>query len=550
MMDEAAHFNLVDEPWIRVRDKDGVSRELSLWDLFAYAGGLRCLANDLPTQDFAILRMLLAIVQRSISSGLDEDDDPAEIWADLWNADVLPIEEIHSYLADWRHRFDLFDPERPFMQVPGMHTSKNELSAVTKVIADIPDNEALFSLVSGEGCESLSYAQAARWLIHAHAYDTAGIKSGVVGDPNVKGGKSYPIGTGWCGNFGGLMLEGANLRETLILNLILCGDEEGELFSADDLPAWEQELREFGGTSRYPSGRADIFTWQSRRILLVRQDASVVGVVLTNGDKLEPRKMNKIEPMTSWRRSQKQEKKLGLPLVYLPAGHSSNRAFWRGLSSVLEPVFQKTEGISPGILAWANYLSGSNGGNCFPINARLVMRAIGLEYGTQSSVVVNLIDDKLEMSSYMLSPDGEPLVNFACKCVEITEDAVKVLGDLAVNLYLAAGGDDEDDKKKTDIRTSVKSRAFFEVDSAFRRWFAALGARTNAEAARSEWYTQLHGILAGIARDLIDEAGPAAVRGSQQKNCWITAGKAEAWFYSTLNKALSHGSEEEKVKEG
>ena len=221
-MSEDVHFNLVDEPWIRVRDMRGISRELSLWDLFACAGELKCLANDLPTQDIAILRLLLAILQRSLSPSLDEDDDPAEVWARLWEAHTLPVEEIHSYLEKWRHRFDLFDPDYPFMQVAGMRTSKDDFSAVTKIIADIPDNEPLFSLVSGKGCESLSFAEATRWLVHVHAYDTAGIKSGVVGDPNAKGGKSYPIGTGWCGNLGGLLLEGTNLHETLILNFILC----------------------------------------------------------------------------------------------------------------------------------------------------------------------------------------------------------------------------------------------------------------------------------------------------------------------------------------
>ncbi|MDK7723953.1 type I-E CRISPR-associated protein Cse1/CasA [Slackia exigua] len=548
-MSEDVHFNLVDEPWIRVRDMRGISRELSLWDLFACAGELKCLANDLPTQDIAILRLLLAILQRSLSPSLDEDDDPAEVWARLWEAHTLPVEEIHSYLEKWRHRFDLFDPDYPFMQVAGMRTSKDDFSAVTKIIADIPDNEPLFSLVSGKGCESLSFAEATRWLVHVHAYDTAGIKSGVVGDPNAKGGKSYPIGTGWCGNLGGLLLEGTNLHETLILNFILCGSEESELFPDNDLPVWERDLKEFGGALRCPDGRADIFTWQSRRVLLMQRNSRVVGAILTNGDKLESRNMNHREPMTAWRRSKNQEKKFGLPLVYLPASHNANRALWRGLSSVLEPIFQKGDAVSPGILTWAHYLSSSNGGNCFPIDARLIAHAIGLEYGTQSSVVTNLIDDKLEMSSYLLSPEGAPLVNFACGCVEKTEEAVKTLGSLAVNLYLASGGDSE---SSLGVREAAKSRAFFEIDRLFRVWFSALGSRTNAEAARAGWYAQLRDVLMRLAQELIGEAGPAAVRGSQLKNKkdWMTAGKAEARFYATLDCILSCGSKEEKVKEG
>lgn len=66
-MDEMVSFNLIDEPWIRVRDDAGAVREVSLLELFSQAPRFRCLANDLPTQDFAILRVLLAILQRAIS---------------------------------------------------------------------------------------------------------------------------------------------------------------------------------------------------------------------------------------------------------------------------------------------------------------------------------------------------------------------------------------------------------------------------------------------------------------------------------------------------
>ena len=84
MMDARVSFNLVDEPWIRARDGDGNVREFSLSGLFSEAPRLQCLANDLPTQDFAILRVLLAILQRSIAPNLDEEDDPAEVWGELW----------------------------------------------------------------------------------------------------------------------------------------------------------------------------------------------------------------------------------------------------------------------------------------------------------------------------------------------------------------------------------------------------------------------------------------------------------------------------------
>ena len=116
-MDEKIRFNLIDEPWIRVLDDAGTAKEVSLLELFHQAPKLKCLANDLPTQDFAILRVVLAILQRSISpmlDDLDEDMEPAEVWGQLWEASELPMDVIEVYLAKWHDRFDLFDPERPY----------------------------------------------------------------------------------------------------------------------------------------------------------------------------------------------------------------------------------------------------------------------------------------------------------------------------------------------------------------------------------------------------------------------------------------------------
>ena len=151
-MSQNASFNLVDEPWVRIRDGEGESREVSLIELFEQAPHIKCLANDLPTQDFAILRVLLAILQRSIAPMLDEDDDPAEVWGGLWNAPELPVAEVREYLNEWHDSFDLFGVEMPFMQVADLRTAKNEVSTIKKIVADIPDGDELFSLRTGKGC--------------------------------------------------------------------------------------------------------------------------------------------------------------------------------------------------------------------------------------------------------------------------------------------------------------------------------------------------------------------------------------------------------------
>lgn len=545
-MEERASFNLVDEPWILARGDDGVVKELSILDLFRQAPKLRCLANDLPTQDFAILRVLLAILQRAISpmvDELDEDVEPSELWGQLWNAPELPMESIEAYLTKWHDRFDLFDQERPFMQVPDLRTPKGELSPVKKIIADVPDNDSLFSLRSNDALEYLTFAEATRWLIHVQAFDTAGIKSGVLDDPNASGSRSYSKGTSWAGNLGCLFFEGNSLFETLLLNLILWGTEDDEFFSDKDFPVWEQPLRPFGDLDRVPTGRADIFTWQSRRIRLAQQHGIVNGLVLTYGDKLEARNMHRFEPMTAWRRNANQKKKLGIAPVYLPIRHRVSRSLWRGLSSIfsVESNEEKAETFVPGILSWVGFLASNGGGRWLSQKVLLQVHGVGFEYGTQSSVYIEIIDDAIQLSSFLLSPEGLPLVRLACDCVDKTDQAVAALGNLAANISIASGANQPN---ANDLADKVRAEAYFKLDSLFRCWLADLGIDGDAIVAREQWYLRARETLSSIARKYVIEAGPDAIVGSLKKggkgktDIWVTAPRAEAWFHSALKRAL------------
>lgn len=557
-MEGKASFNLIDEPWICVRDDTGVAKEVSLLELFRQAPRLQCLANDLPTQDFAILRVLLAILQRAISptlDDLDEDVGPAEVWGRLWEASELPMDAIEAYLAKWRDRFDLFDPRHPFMQVPDLRTSKDEWLPVAKIIADVPDGDRLFASRSSYKLDYLTFAEAARWLVHVQAFDTAGIKSGVVGDPTMKDGKSYPRGTGWAGSLGGIFIEGDTFRDTLLLNLIVRGDGDNEVFPDDDLPAWEQPLSRYGSLDKMPTGRADIFTWQSRRARLVVQQGAVVGLVLTNGDKLESKNMHRTEPMTAWRRSPNQEKKLHQTPIYLPATHRSNRALWRGLSSLFSEDNQDdgpVRGFIPGVLAWAGFLASANGGRRLSHKNTLQIHGIGFEYGKQSSSIVESIDDAVLLSSFLLSPEGAPLVALACNCVDNTDKAVSALGSLATNLLIAAGGDQAG---TTGLNNKAKAEAYFELDSLFRSWLASLGDGSNPADVRTQWNSQARELLNSRARGYVVGAGPKAVTGALKKgsrgmsDVWVTAAKAEAWFHAALKKALPLESDIERKED-
>lgn len=61
-------FNLLDEKWIPVIVDDKGRRELaSLLDVFKEAPNYRSLAGDMATQDFAVFRLLLAVLHTVFS---------------------------------------------------------------------------------------------------------------------------------------------------------------------------------------------------------------------------------------------------------------------------------------------------------------------------------------------------------------------------------------------------------------------------------------------------------------------------------------------------
>ncbi|HKT04805.1 MAG TPA: type I-E CRISPR-associated protein Cse1/CasA, partial [Rugosimonospora sp.] len=203
-------FSLIDEPWILAQRVNGEVTQVSLLDLVRYAHELRAIVGQPATQEFAILRLVLAVLHAA-TRGPTTDS-----WSDMWRCDRLPVDAVGAYLDRYRERFDLLHPRAPFYQVAGLQTAKDEVFGLERLIADVPTGPRLFTGRSGEALRQISFGEAARWLVHAQAFDVSGIKSGAVGDSRVKKGKGYPIGTGFAGSLGGVFADGDTVRETLL----------------------------------------------------------------------------------------------------------------------------------------------------------------------------------------------------------------------------------------------------------------------------------------------------------------------------------------------
>jgi CRISPR system Cascade subunit CasA len=537
--DSRSSFLLTDQPWIPVLDPAGRTRTVSLRELFAECAEMRGLACELPTQSFAILRLLLAVLHRAVGGPADE-----RAWRALWTAPRLPMPDIDDYLTEFRDRFDLLHPTTPFYQVADLRTANNEVFRLARIIADVPSGAAYLTCRLGPGVARIPHAEAARWLVHGHAYDVAGIKSGAVGDPRVSGGKVFPQGTGLCGAVGGVFLEGRTLRETLLLNLVPLDSPYLRRDERRDVPVWERPPLGSGeedDASRGPHGPVSLYTWQSRRIRFVGDGEAITGVLLCYGDKLSWEDRHQVDPMTGWRRSAAREKELKRQPVYLPATHDPARALWRGLDALLPPMVGTgaADGparLAPGLAQWLSRLR--NAGHV-DAGFRVTMTAVGVVYGTQQSIVDDIYHDSLTMTVRAFDA-AEGLRSTIVDSAADADAAVKALRTLAANLCRAAGGSGSgSDGPPGAAGDRAASLGFAALDQRFRRWLAALDATSDPVEARTVWQRTVREVVASLGDELVAAAGPSAWAGREiDKDRYVSSAQADLWFRRALRQAL------------
>lgn len=531
-------FNLLDEPWLGVRDLKGQTKTVSLRGAFASAHQLVGLAGDLPTQEVALLRLLVAILYRALPAPLSIEDR-VDLWERWWTEEALPIAEIDGYLGQYRERFDLLHPHTPFMQVATL--SANKTSGLGKLIADMPDGEQYFTTRAARGADSIELAEAARWLVHAQAYDPSGIKSGAHDDPRVKGGKGYPIGIGWTGWCGLLIPQGRTLKETLLLSMALNVDSAGPGRDADR-PVWERApvtgAPEVGHEE--PHGTADLLTWQVRRVRLITVGDRVVDALITNGDPIHPRNRQQLEPHCAWRHSPTQEKLHG-GQVYMPRAHEPERALWRGLPGLL-PLTEVEDDrassgpapiLAPTVLHWLATLVYED---VLPGHYPVRLRAVGVTYGSNSSTISAVTDDRVRLRAVVL---GERrLCDLVRDMVFSAEAAVRVLCRLAVDLAAASG-----EHETEGHRDRASEDAYAALDRPFRRWLDSVDDVDLDVLARA-WQDEVRQILVRIGDDLIKAAGRPAWLGrnvegfSGSGRHHMDASRAALKFRAALQRAL------------
>ena len=529
-------MNLVSSPWIPVINTSGSTELISIRTALNHAGDYLDVAAELPSMDFGIRRILLAILYRATIEQLDEGD-PFEIWKSWWIAGEFPSDSINAYLDTWEHRFDLFDETTPFLQTPSLHTQKGDWKDLGVLISDSPGAGALYNQLDPDA--PVDPATAARWLIHANAFDYSGIKSGAVGDKRVKGGKGYPMGIGWSGWLGCTTIKGQNLFETLALNFVANRELDDDTFEKD-LPIWEEKpLTSSARPEARAWGQVSLITWPQRRIRLKEEHGLVTGVLICNGDPVDYTNQRGNEYMSPWRYSKPQSSKAKQP-IYMPSGLQPGRAMWRGIETLLPPSSenmvkapdkQSVHASYPATtVEWIGELTTRR---ILPTTFQMNLEVTSVIYGTQSAVIDQVIQDSLTFPALLATTEGEQLRAIVATAVQRADIAANALAKFAGNLARAEGGE------PATATESTRKSVFSLIDPLFRDWLSRLTiSEKEAEVELQQWTDQLRYLVKDEGATLVQRTSPAAWTGREIDDRLYTVGQAEAWFFVEINKSL------------
>lgn len=534
-------FNLLTEPWIRVRLRDNTVQEVSLADALLHAQDYVDLAGEMPTQDAAMLRLLLAVLFTVFSrvnvegepESFEEEDDALARWGDLWQLGRFPERPIRDYLEQWKDRFWLFHPTHPFWQVP---TLSNGIAFDGKKLngerAESGNKTPLFQNISKTECAVLTYAQAARWLIYQNGYDERG------GRP--KGGNKPRHGVGWLGQIGFVAVKGKNLYETLLRNMAF--PTEQDALQEKQIPCWERECAKTEQSVEIvmPKNQAELLTLQSRRILLKRSETvpGVIGYEVLGGDYWDGENAFG-EQMTLWRRTSKENEKV----TYEPQQHEMGKQLWRELPSMLEP-----EGRKPGVLIWNQKLQSLR---ILSEKEQIVISMVGIRYDDQGASVKDVYTDQLEMQLATLNDLGRKWTVRINREVQRCEETAKNIGTLCMELKLAGGLDYnkvKGFKDKQKVTEEARAQFYFAVDQPFRLWLQSIDPETDKlDEKVDEWQEKARKLAAELGRQMVERAGNAAFVGhrvevktggkkDEKKTVLYTAPKAYNSFLYNLRK--------------
>ena len=537
-------FNLLDEPWIIVKTKTNETKTWSILELFEHAHEAQELAGELPTQDIAIMRLLLAIMHGAfVTDEIETADDAIDLWTSMWEEKQFRFDEIKAYLEPYHDRFWLFHPTQPFYQSAHIKQNMDAYKAakgkkvsseikwktVARLVGDLfqSDNAPrLFPVRTGEAQNCLTYAEAARWLLHLNGFDDDSAKM------------PTPKGVGYLGQLGLIYAKGRNLFETLMLNFILV-DERNEVFADNEENSkayWEKPVCEtIEREIPQPRAQKDLLTMQSRRIFLHREQGMVTGYLLTMGDYFAKDASLLNEVMTVWKRDNTRD--------FAPRRHQLESQMWRDLSSLLGMKIKNDDKArQPGIIHWLQLLEDAAEAIRFDVELFHIC-VTGASYDLKGAgwQIVDYVQDDLTINASLLAKMNEIWIQEIIDVLEKTKKAINSFGYFVTDI--AEGSGDSMQKsnqiQKRELAKFAQEDGYYHLDQSFRRWLLCINPeKDNLEERTVEWLHIAKQTLLQLAQEELDRCSETAIVGRVKDGTVQNAIKSFREFQYRIKKAL------------
>lgn len=519
-------YNLLDEKWIQVASKDTVEK-VSIKELFADAAKYKELAGDMKTQDFAVMRVMLAILH-TVFSRFDSKGDPYEFfevdeksflqigeleendledyeealyqtWIDIWNAKEFP-KIVDEYLEKWRERFFLYDDKYPFFQVTKEVIEKDAAGGgefygknINRLVSESNNKQAYFSPKDESYKEYIVDDELARWLITLQGYIGTSDKKKV--------GSAKTYSKGWLYDLGGVYLQGNNLFETLMLNFVIAHNENNNLLKTQK-PCWEAETIEKNIELYFHNGIgniASLYTAWCREIFIdpnrTKEDKFVCFIAklpeIEHSDAF-------LEPMTVWKYNDTGEYKD----KYRPRKHDANKSMWRNFG-LLTGVGEGTR--KPGVIEWLNKLCDISESEELGFNKEnITLCAVCmLDDGNATSwAPIDEVEDTLNLKERVLVDTGD---NGWIIRINKTISDTKAIIDTVLKRFIFDLLEIRN-MEKSDVLKYVE-QFYFRIDLPFRNWIESIDIDNDKDTKEIEWRSVLKKAMKEYVDELVSNAG-------------------------------------------
>lgn len=552
-------FNLLDEKWLKVVTKNtNEVIDVSLIELFENAQDFKILAGEMKTQDFSVLRLLLAVLHTVYSrfnvdgkvydylevdemyrqkDDVSEDDledykeELMETWKNLWKKGKFS-KIVLDYLEKWREHFYIFDEQHPFYQVTkeeiysnideGKKPTRIAIKNINRLISESENKIALFSPKSddNDNKNDVTNEELARWLIMFQGY------TGNLDKRKVKK-KIYSSSKGWIYDIGGIFFEGNNLFETLLLNLALVHPSQDYVTLSKEKPCWEFSGEEnIQASFNDISNLSELYTNWSRAIYLDKSlsNEKKIDLDIVKMPNIEHTN-NFLELMTMWRYNKTGSNKD----KFTPKKHTFGQSLWRSFGMISIHHNEKIPDV--GIVTWYEKIYN------FVESNKITLKSVSMQDdgNATSWVPTNEIVDELKIDNMLLFDDEDN--GWTIRINDIVEETKQVI-EINYKSFLDEIKEIRNYSKKNKFIANKIEILYSSIDNPFKNWLFNIDEMSKKDDKIFEWRKTFKNIIIQSAQEILNQSNPRDLKGIKKDDKIKNVPMIYNTFEANINKIL------------